>query len=56
MWICMQMVIYTRFIQLIRVLSECDYMSVWLIVTPYLPQLSFFIFLSSVVTLVYISS
>ena len=32
MWICMQMVIYTRLIQSIRVLSECDYISVsWLL-------------------------
>ena len=50
----MQMVIYTRLIHSIRVRSECDYISVQLIVTPYLPKLPFFIFLSSVVTLVYI--
>ena len=32
MWICMQMVIYTRLIQSIRVLSEYDYISVsWLL-------------------------
>ena len=31
-WICMQMVIYTHLIQSIRVLSECDYISVrWLL-------------------------
>ena len=50
----MQMVIYTRLIQPIRVLSECDYITVYLIVSPYLRQLPFFvfIFLSSVMTLV----
>ena len=46
----MQMVIYTHLIQSIRVLTECDYISVSLLLLHICHNFHFFIFLSGVVT------